>query len=327
MGDREPWSDSKARATEGIMLGALGVLGFSFTLPATRIAVSQLDGTVVGLGRAVVATALALAWLGIRREAVPPRRLWARIGIVGGGVVIGFPFFSALALQHLTSAHSAVIVGLLPAATAVMAVVRAGERPTPGFWIACAFGLASVLAFAATEGAGTVQAADLLVLIAVVLGALGYAEGGALSRELGGWRVICWALVASLPVSVPAVVVAAGRGGISAGTAAWLGFAYVSVVSMFLAFFPWYRGLAIGGVARIAQVQLAQPVLTLVWSALLIGEPVGATTIAAALLVLASVAVTQRTAVRPASAIAGTHGTGGPCRAGEERQTTERKVE
>ena len=287
-----------SRAVEGFFLGALGVLGFSFTLPATRIAVSQLDGTVVGLGRAVVATILALLVLGIRREAVPPRRLWARIAIVGGGVVIGFPLFSALALRHLTSAHSAVIVGLLPAATAIIAVVRAGERPAPGFWIACAFGLASVLAFAAAEGTGAIQGADVLVLIAVLLGALGYVEGGALAREMGGWRVICWALVATLPVTAPAAAVAASRAGISAGTGPWLGFVYVSVVSMFLAFFLWYRGLAIGGVARIAQVQLAQPILTLVWSVLLIGERVSTMTVAAALLVLASLAATQRTAVR-----------------------------
>jgi drug/metabolite transporter (DMT)-like permease len=134
-------------------------------------------------------------------------------------------------------------------------------------------------------------------LIAVLLGALGYAEGGALSREIGGWRVICWVLVATLPVTVPAAIIAALRAGVSAGPGAWLGFGYVSVFSMFLAFFPWYRGLAIGGVARISQVQLAQPVLTLVWSALLIGERVGAATITAAFLVLASVAATQRTAV------------------------------
>lgn len=295
MGHAGPHHGSGVRGTEGFVLGALGVLGFSFTLPATRVAVAQLDGTVVGLGRAVVAAVLALAVLGIRREAVPPRRLWGRIAIVGAGVVVGFPLFSALALKHLTSAHSAVIVGLLPAATAVMAVVRVGERPTIGFWIACVFGLASVLAFAAAEGAGTIQGADLLVLIAVLLGALGYAEGGALAREISGWRVICWALVASFPVTVAAAVIAARRSGISAGPEAWLGFAYVSVVSMFLAFFPWYRGLAIGGIARIAQVQLAQPVLTLVWSALLIGERVSPTTVAAALLVLASVAATQRT--------------------------------
>lgn len=275
------------------------MLGFSLTLPATRVAVGQLDATLVGLGRAVVAAGLALAVLGIRGEAPPPRRLWARIGIVAAGVVLGFPLFSALALHRLTSAHSAVIVGLLPAATAVMAVARAGERPPKGFWIACACGLASVLAFAVSEGAGTIQGADVLVLIAVALGALGYAEGGGLSREIGGWRVICWALIASLPITAPATAIAAFRAGVSAGLAAWAGVAYVSVVSMFLGFFAWYRGLAAGGVARIAQVQLLQPILTLVWSALLIGEQIRAVTVAAAILVLASVAASQRAAGPP----------------------------
>ncbi len=136
MGNDRASSLSGGLAAEGFLLGALGVLGFSFTLPATRIAVAQLDGTVVGLGRAAVAAVLALAVLGIRREALPPRRLWLRIAMAGVGVVMGFPLFSALALKHLTSAHSAVIVGLLPAATAVMAVVRADERPTRGFWVA-----------------------------------------------------------------------------------------------------------------------------------------------------------------------------------------------
>lgn len=305
MGNDRASSLSGGLAAEGFLLGALGVLGFSFTLPATRIAVAQLDGTVVGLGRAAVAAVLALAVLGIRREALPPRRLWLRIAMAGVGVVMGFPLFSALALKHLTSAHSAVIVGLLPAATAVMAVVRADERPTRGFWVACACGLASVLAFAAAEGAGTIQAADGLVFIAVLFGGFGYAEGGALSREIGGWQVICWALVASLPVTVPVAVIAAQRSGLSAGRDAWLGFTYVSVVSMFLAFFPWNRGLAIGGIARIAQVQLAQPVLTLMWSALLLGERVGATTVAAALLVLVCVAATQRAGAPRSSRSAG----------------------
>jgi drug/metabolite transporter (DMT)-like permease len=161
MGNDRPSDPSGGRAAEGFLLGALGVLGFSFTLPATRIAVAQLDATVVGLGRAVVAAMLALAVLGIRREPVPPRWLWLRIAMAGMGVVVGFPLFSALALKHLTSVHSAVIVGLLPAATAVMAVARAGERPTVGFWIACAFGLVSVLAFAVADGAGTIQGADV----------------------------------------------------------------------------------------------------------------------------------------------------------------------
>ncbi|HKV46185.1 MAG TPA: DMT family transporter [bacterium] len=291
-------SSSTSRRAEGFLFGALGVLAFSFTLPATRIAVGQLDSTVVGLGRAMVAAVLATLVLAVRREPLPPAAMWGRIAIVGAGVVVGFPLFSAIALRHLSSAHSAVIVGLLPVATAVLAVGRAGERPTARFWLASAAGLAAVLAFAVAEGAGTLRGADLLVLLAVALGALGYAEGGALAREIGGWRVICWALVATAPFIAPAVAAAIVRTGLRADPAAWFGFAYVSVVSMFLGFFAWYRGMVAGGVARIAQLQLAQPILTLIWSVLLVGERVGPLTVAAALLVLLSVGATQRAAVR-----------------------------
>jgi drug/metabolite transporter (DMT)-like permease len=280
-----------------LLLGLLGVLGFSFTLPATRVAVNDLDATFVGLGRAVVAGLLAAAILAVLRERLPPRRLLPGLALVAVGVVVGFPLLSALALRHLTSAHSAVIVGLLPAATAVMAVARAGERPSPGFWAASGAGLVAVLAFAATQGAGLPRPADLLVLAAVALAALGYTEGAALAREIGGWRVISWALVLALPVVAPAAALGAARGGLHADADAWLGFAYVALVSQFLAFFAWYGGLARGGVARIGQVQLAQPVLTLVWSAALIGEHVGLSTVVAAMAVLASVAATQRARV------------------------------
>jgi drug/metabolite transporter (DMT)-like permease len=187
-----------------------------------------------------------------------------------------------------------VIVGMLPAATAVMAALRGGERPSPAFWAASAAGLVAVLAFAATQGASGVAPADLYVLAAVALAALGYAEGGALSRRLGGWQVICWALVLSAPVLVPVVALRIGSEGLHAGPDAWLGFAYVALISMFLAFFAWYRGLALGGIARIGQIQLAQPVLTLCWAALLLGEQVTAATVLAALAVLASVVATQR---------------------------------
>jgi drug/metabolite transporter (DMT)-like permease len=257
------------------------VLGFSFTLPATRLAVADLDATFVGLGRAVVAGVLAAIVLGLLREPPPPRRALPRLGVVALGVVVGFPLLSALALRHLTAAHGAVIVGLLPAATAAMAVIRAGERPSPAFWAASGAGLVAVLAFAATQGAGLPQAADLLVLAAVAVAAVGYTEGATLAREMGGWRVISWALVLSLPVVAPAAYAGAAGGGLHAGTDAWLGFAYVAVVSQFLAFFAWYAGLARGGVARIGQVQLAQPLLTLVWSAALIGEHVGVATVVA----------------------------------------------
>jgi drug/metabolite transporter (DMT)-like permease len=273
----------------------LGVLGFSFSLPATRLAVADLDPAVVGLGRAVVAACLAAALLALRREPLPARADWPRLGLVAVGVVVGFPIFTSLALQHLSSAHATVIVGVLPAATAAMAVVRGGERPSRGFWLAAAFGLAAALTFAATQGASGIDSADLYVLVAVALCALGYAEGGALSRHMGGWQVICWALVLSAPVLAPVVALRIAETGLHAGADAWLGFAYVALVSMFLAFFAWYRGLAQGGIAKIGQVQLAQPVLTLVWAALLLGEEVTLATVAAALAVLGSVVATQRT--------------------------------
>jgi drug/metabolite transporter (DMT)-like permease len=263
-------------------------------LPATRLAVEDLDPTFVGLGRALVAAVLAAGLLALRREAMPARRDLPRFALVGIGVVVGFPIFTSVALHHLSSAHSSVIVGLLPAATAAMAVARAGERPPPAFWLAATAGLIAVLAFAATQGAHGIEGADVLVLIAVALCAFGYAEGGALSRTYGGWQVICWALVLTAPVLVIPVGISAS-GGVHASTTAWLCFAYVAVFSMFLGFFAWYRGLALGGIAKIGQIQLAQPVLTLVWSALVLGEHISAAMAITALLVLACVFATQRT--------------------------------
>ncbi|MBA3261108.1 MAG: DMT family transporter [Thermoleophilaceae bacterium] len=282
------------------MLGLLGVLGFSFTLPATRVAVDGLDPVFVGLGRAAVAALPAALLLALWRERLPDRATLVRLALVALGVVFGFPLLSALALRELTAAHSAVIVGLLPAATAVMAVARAGERPSAGFWVASTAGLAAVIAFAASQGAG-VSGADLLVIGAVALGAIGYAEGGTLARDMGGSRVICWALVLSLPLTLPIGATAGLAGGVDAPADAWLGFAYVALVSMFLAFFAWYAALARGGVAKIGQVQLVQPLLTLGWAAALLGEHVSAATLVAALAVVASVVATQRARVSRAA--------------------------
>jgi drug/metabolite transporter (DMT)-like permease len=273
------------------------VLAFSFTLPATRIGVEELDPTFVGIGREAVAVVPAVLILLITRAPWPSRPQLLRIGIVAFGVVFGWPLFTALALRHLTSAHSAVIVGLLPAATAVVAVIRAGERPSRGFWLASLAGLVAVLAFAASQGAGVLSGGDLLILVAVALSAVGYAEGGALAREMGGWRVICWAVALSAPLTIPIGVVAGLSSDLHAGGDAWLGFAYVAMVSALLGFFPWYAGLARGGVAKIGQVQLLQPLLTLAWSAWLLSEEVNALTLIASIAVLASVVATQRTGV------------------------------
>jgi len=267
-------------------------VGFSFSLPATRLAVADLDPWVVAFGRATVAAALAAVYLMATRAPRPSRAQARSLAIVAAGVIVGFPLLTSLALAVQTAAHGAVVIAILPAATAVAAVKRAHEHPSRAFWLAATAGLVAVLAFVVSQGVGGVRAGDAFLLGAVVLCAIGYAEGGALSRALGGPATICWALVLAAPLT--AAVLAIALTGLHAGAGAWLGFAYVAVVSMFLGFFAWYAGLARGGVARIGQVQLAQPVLTLGWSAALLGEHVGPGTALTALAVLACVAATQR---------------------------------
>ena len=225
----------------GVGLGALGILGFSFSFPATRLAVADLDPWLVAFGRATVAAALAAAYLAITRAARPTRREARSLAIVAAGVVVGFPLFTSLALQSETSAHGAVVIAFLPAATAVAAVLRAGERPSRRFWLACGAGLVAVLAFiGGSAGAGLTasgpNAPDLFLLAGTALCAIGYAEGGALARTLGAARTICWALVISAPVSATVAAVAAAGAGLHGATTAWLGLAYVSVISMFLGF-------------------------------------------------------------------------------------------
>jgi drug/metabolite transporter (DMT)-like permease len=285
----------------GLVLGVLGVLAFSMTLPATRVAVAQLDPWFVAFGRAVGAALLAWAYLRVTGAPRPTGEQWRRLSIVALGVVVGFPLFTSLALTSQTSAHGAVVVTVLPAMTAVFAVLRGGERPPLLFWVASAAGLLAVLAFLAASGAihGAASAADLFLLAAVVLCGLGYAEGGVLARHLGGARTICWALLLSLPVTVPVTVVAAVADPPHADAAAWSAFGYLTAISMFLGFFAWYAGLARGGIAQVGQIQLAQPVLTLVWSTLLLNETVTAASIGAAVVVLACVVSIQRTRDRP----------------------------
>ena len=276
----------------GLLLGALGILAFSFSLPATKLAVADLDPWFVAFGRAAVAGGLAVAVLAAGRAPRPSRAQWWRLGLVVIGVVVGFPLCTSLALRDVPAAHAVVVIGLLPAATAVAAVLRAGERPPLTFWLAAGAGAVAVLAFAAAGGAGGFEGADLLLLAAVVVCGLGYAEGAVVARGLGGARTICWALVLALPLTVPVAVLSAGD--LSGSATSWLGFAYVTLFSMFLGFFAWYAGLARGGVARIGQIQLAQPVLSLVWAALLLGEAISPREGITAAAVLICVVATQR---------------------------------
>ncbi|WP_238013898.1 DMT family transporter [Dactylosporangium sp. AC04546] len=288
---------AKDNATPPIAItGLLGVLAFSMSLPATRIAVEDLDAWFVAFGRAVGAGLLALVYLTASRAPRPTRYQWRRLAVVALGVVVGFPLLTSLALQDRTAAHGAVVVALLPAITAGFAVLRAGERPSPAFWLAGGAGLVAVLTFLVAGGAvsGAAGLSDLYLLAAVTLCGLGYAEGGALARELGGARTICWALVLAMPATTAIAAFVALRHPPHAGPAAWAGFGYLTVVSMFLGFFAWYAGLARGGVARTGQLQLAQPVLTLAWSAALLHEHVPVPAVVAASAVLLCVALTQR---------------------------------
>ena len=284
--------------TLGLFYGFLGVLSFSFTLPATRLAVTGLDPTFVGLGRGVVAGTIAAGILWLTRQSWPQLRQWRSLVVVALGVVLGFPLLSAWAMQRLPAAHGAVVLGLLPLLTAVAGAVRSGDRPSKLFWLASALGSATVVGFAVSQGAAGVHAADLVLLGAVLAAAIGYAEGGRLAQEIGGWQVICWALVLSVPFEALPTLMAAQHNQVAPGLLAWFGFAYLCLVSQLVGFFAWYHGLAIGGVARVSQMQLLQPFLTLIFSAVLLRESITPITLAAAMLVIASVAIGRNAKIR-----------------------------
>jgi len=278
----------------GLAWGLVGVAAFSVTLPATRAAVAHLDPVFVGLGRAVVAAVLAAIGLAAARS---PRPTWTQLqdlAIVALGVVVGFPLLSAYAMRQVPASHGAVLTGLLPLATAGAAAWLAHERPGARFWVWAAFGSVVVAAYALWRGGGAPHVADLLLVGAVAAAAVGYAKGATLSRTLGGWQVISWALVLSAPFLLVPTWLAADARVASAPWTAWAGFAYVAVVSMYLGFFAWYRGLAQGGIAAVGQVQLLQPFLTIVASALLLGEALDPLTFVAAALVIASIALGRR---------------------------------
>ena len=281
------------RITKGWGSGLVGVVIFSGSLPATRAAVGDFPPLFLTSARAVIAALLGAAFLALLRQARPARGDLASLAIVALGVVIGFPLLTALALQRITSAHSIVFIGLLPLATALFGVLRGGERPKPVFWLFSGLGGAAVAGFAFQGGGGSFGG-DLLMVAAILLCGLGYAEGATLSRRLGGWQVISWALILSLPLMAAVALITLPGSWNGIGGPAWLGLAYVSVFSMLVGFIFWYRGLALGGIAGVGQLQLLQPFFGLALAGVLLHEPVAWTMIAATGFVVLCVAGAKR---------------------------------
>jgi drug/metabolite transporter (DMT)-like permease len=296
----------RPRESRGLWLGALGVTIFALTLPMTRLAVGtpdapQMSGVFIALGRAVVAAALSLLFLAATRAPLPRRGDWLPLAITSAGVVFGFPLFTSVAMRYVEAVHASVIVGVLPLATAGVAAWLHRQRPSAGFWLCAALGSALVVAFALLRSgqAGLrIHPADLLLLAAMACAAVGYAYGARLSQHMRADHVICWALVMALPLTLPAALWTLPQAPLKASS--WWAFAYVAVFSMWLGFFAWYRGLALGGTVRVSQVQLIQPFLGMLFAVPLLGERLDAVTLGFAAAVIATVFIGKKMPVRPA---------------------------
>lgn len=292
------------RESQGMLLGLVGVVIFSLTLPMTRIVVQEVHPLLNGLGRALAAAVPAAALLAWRRERLPNRAQIKGLFVVALGVIVAFPVFSAWAMRSVPASHGALIGGLQPLFVALYAAWLSRERPSPTFWASAAVGSGLIVAFALRAGDGAPQAGDALMLVAVGVGALGYTEGAQLARQMGGWQVICWTLVVAAPFLVVPVAWLgwqqhlAHPGPFALKT--WLAFGYVALFSQFIGFFAWYAGLAMGGTARVGQVQLLQIFFTLAFAALFFGESVQPSTWLFAAGVITVVLIGRKAAVRTA---------------------------
>ncbi|MEU8521002.1 DMT family transporter [Streptomyces sp. NBC_01216] len=278
----------------GTLLAGLGVVGFSLTFPSTVWGLESFGPWSLVTLRSTLAAVIAGAFLLALRVPLPDRRHWAGLAVVAGGVVIGFPLLTSLALQTSTTSHAAVVVGLLPLTTAAFAALRTGRRPSRAFWTAAFAGAAVVIGFTLAESGGAPSAGDLHLFGALLVCAAGYTEGGRLARHMPGWQVIGWALVLCLPVMAAGTVVALSVEPVRLNAHGMAGLAWVAAVSTFAGMYVWYRGMAAIGIAKASQLQLAQPLLTLVWSVSLLDERLSPAAPAAAVAVLACIAVTQR---------------------------------
>ena len=300
-----PPTAASLQISKGLWLGLIGIVIFSVTLPMTRLAVGsaeapQMSGIFIAAGRAVVAAALSAVFLLATRAPLPQRADWWPLAITAGGVVFGFPFLTSIAMRYVEAMHASVIVGVLPLATAAVGALLHRQRPSNGFWACAALGSVLVVAFAMLKsgmtsgsvGGVSLHFADLLLLGAMLCAAVGYGYGARLSQHMRAEHVICWALVISLPLTLPLSLISWPQVPVKA--AAWWGFGYVAVFSMWLGFFAWYRGLALGGTVRVSQVQLVQPFLSMLFAVPLLGERLDAVTVGFGLAVIATVFIGKK---------------------------------
>ena len=285
----------------GLVYGFIGVTCFALTLPATRLAALEFNPLFVAFGRAIVAGLLAAVLLWITKQPIPAKKHWLTIGWVSLGVVIGFPLLSSYAMKTLPASQGAIVTGLIPLGTAMFGAYRAGQRLPWLFWISALIGSSAVVLYSLASGGWQIRWEHWILLLAVVITSISYTEGALLGHQIGSWQVICWTLVFSLPVLIVPVawsLAEQGSTGLTASPQAWFAFAYLSVVSMFLAFFAWYRGLMLGGIPQVSQVQLLQPFMTIVFSALFLQEPLTLGLVLTALFVVLCVAVGRYASVK-----------------------------
>ncbi|WP_397412077.1 DMT family transporter [Polaromonas sp.] len=299
---------TQQQINKGLWLGLLGIAIFAVTLPMTRLAVGtqeapQMSGVFIALGRAVVAAALSAVFLLATRAPLPQRQDWLPLAITAGGVVFGFPLFTSIAMRYVEAMHASVIVGVLPLATAAVGALLHRQRPSAGFWLCAALGSALVVVFALLRSGGgaglSIHFADLLLLAGMLCAAIGYGYGARLSQHMQAEHVICWALLISLPLTLPLALASWPEASLKAS--AWAGFAYLGVFSMWLGFFAWYRGLALGGTVRVSQVQLVQPFMSMLFAVPLLGERLDAVTVGFSLAVIATVFAGKKMPVHTAT--------------------------
>ena len=287
-----------AKETKGMLIGFVGVAIFSLTLPFTRIAVQEMTPFYVSFGRGVIAGVCGALLLLLTKSPLPTRSQFKKLLITAFGVVYGFPIFTSLAMKTLPSAHSGIVLGILPLAMSAMGAVRFRERPSLAYWITAVCGTLLVLVYSMIDGGGGLALGDIWLLLAIVMAAIGYSEGGKLAQEMGAIKVISWAVAITLPINILATYLFANIAITDLSPNVFISFLYVGLFSAFIGFFFWYRGIALGGVARVGQVQLLQPFLTLIGAYLLLGEPITLLNMVFAIAVLVVVLIGRKTKIR-----------------------------